>query len=1111
MNLRGSSTSKSLLQILLLALMLSFMAGAAWAQDAVEDDEEDTTEESEEAADLDKVVVTGSRLQRETYTSISPLQIITATESREAGLIDTAEILQRSTASAGTQIDLSFTGFVLDNGPGASTVDLRGLGAARTLVLLNGRRLAPSGVEGAPSSPDLNLVPGTLVQRYEVLLDGASSVYGSDAVAGVTNIIMRKDFDGFEFDAFMNEPDHPNGRNYTLNAAWGMNFDRGMFGIGVEYRDDEEIRLADRPWTGQCDKHHEITTAGEIRSKDLYYPTRFGMDIGDCRLGGFSRYTWVPSGRTPTPGVFSESPLFFTPGFSNGGYPDFSRAIAYGFGIDGNGDGTTDVNYANYDLNRSPETYNSTFWPAQERLSVMGYGEYTFEGEMNNTFYFEFNYNDRDVAADQGVYQVFPYVPANNPYNICNPNAENGVDCGLAQDELYTNPNYVTQFADYWTEQAGCFGVPYEFCSPATFGLLLGPIGAQWTNPVVAVQGDRTGYEVTNKQYRGVIGMSGDLPFVDWGSMNSWVYDVSLSYTTSQGKSSRTGVRGDRLEYALGWYSSTETPCNGDLGFSASYWYYGRELYDDTAAGCVPVNLYAQSLYPADGRGEFATAAERDYLMDSRDFDTEYTQTIFSAYANGFLFELPGGTALGGIGLEWREDDIKSIPDEIASEGILWGFFADGGATGNKWTREVFGEIELPLMAGVIGMEELTVNLSGRWTDDEIYGDDFTYTAKLGYRPITSVLLRATYGTSFRAPNLREVFLRDQTGFLTLFDPCAVPSDALGINNEYIPENDTRDPVILQNCELQGVDPTTLGFGQQFYSTETAEGGSRDLEAERSKALTYGFAFEQPWFESFDLSFGMTWYDIEITDTIIEPSAQFLINSCYNDDQFDSVYCSEIVRDQNGFLDLVNQRFINRDSNRARGMDINANYDQRFNIGSTAITFGIDLAVNRNDEASFKFIDDDGNEDSDNFKRTVTYPKWRGQLGLRTQVEDFRFTWVVNYTGSAEQYEPGVDPYDDIYGSAGTGFIGSTCLGPPEDFYCRDYADVDDYYLHSASLYWYGDTFTIGAGIRNVFDESPPLVDTNEPPTSINRVPLGLSYDLFGRTYFLNVSWRPSF
>jgi iron complex outermembrane receptor protein len=1089
---------------MILAALLGVSVNGVYAQDQVEEDEDAT--EQEEAADLDRVTVTGSRLQRETYTSISPLQIITATESREAGLIDPAEILQKSTAAAGQQIDLSFNGFVLDNGPGSSTIDLRGLGAARTLVLINGRRLAPSGVEGARSAPDLNLVPSSLVQRYEVLLDGASSVYGSDAVAGVTNIIMRKDFDGFEADVFYNYPDHDNGENYTATAAWGMNFDRGMFGIGLEYSDYEEIRLRDRPWTAECDRNWELTTDGELRSQEQYYLTQFGMDLGNCALGSLAGRTQVPT---------AVSSIYFTPGYSNGGFPNFSESVSpYGvFGIDGNGDGITDVNYADYDIARSDQTLGSTFWPEQQRLSVMGYGQYTFDGDMNNTVYFEFNYNDREVTADNGAYQLFPYLPVGNPYNICNPDAEGGVDCGLATDALFTNPNYVKQFADYYTGLNGCFGLPYEACSPASFGLLSGPIGPTWSRPIVSIAGDRVIYETSLKQYRGVVGMNGDLPFINWGSMNNWVYDVSVSYTTSDGSSSRPGIRGDRLDYALGWYSSTGTPCENDIGYSTSPRHFGRDYTSDLAAGCVPVNMYAPSLYPQGGVGDFASAAERDYLFDTRDFDTKYTQTIFSAYANGFLFELPGGTALGGIGLEWREDDIKSIPDDVARDGLFWGFFADGGATGKKWTREIFGEVELPIMAGVPLAEELTVNLSGRWTDDEFYGDDFTYTVKLGYRPINSLLLRATYGTSFRAPTVREVFLQDQTGFLTLFDPCAVPEEALGdisSGGGYDPTLDTRDPVVLENCRLQGVDPTTLidNAGNQFFSTEIARGGTTDLEAETSTASTYGFAFEQPWFEAFDLSFGMTWYDIEVNNTIIDPSAQFLINDCYNDPQFDSTFCNTIIRDRDGFLDIVNAYFINRDANRARGMDINANYDQNFNIGSTAVRFGVDLAVNRNDEASTTFVDDDGNADFEDFSRSTYYPKWRGQLGLRTQVEDFRFTWVVNYTGKAPQYAPDVDEFDDIFGSAGTGFFADTCLGPPDDVYCRDYADIDDYWLHSASLYWYGDTWTLGAGIRNVFDESPPRVDGNEV-TAINNVPIGASYDLFGRTYFFNVSWRP--
>ena len=99
---------------------------------AQEEDDSDDSTAVESGSAVEEVVVTGSRLKRDTFTSISPLQVISGQVSREIGLIDPSAILQESTAASGVQIDLTFSGFVLDNGPAASTVDLRGLGANRT-------------------------------------------------------------------------------------------------------------------------------------------------------------------------------------------------------------------------------------------------------------------------------------------------------------------------------------------------------------------------------------------------------------------------------------------------------------------------------------------------------------------------------------------------------------------------------------------------------------------------------------------------------------------------------------------------------------------------------------------------------------------------------------------------------------------------------------------------------------------------------------------------------------------------------------------------------------------------------------------------------------------
>ena len=212
------------------------------------------------------IVVTGSRIKRDTYSSISPLQVLTSDTENEAGLFDPSQILQRSESASGQQIDATFQGFVLDNGPGSQTLNLRGLGADRTLLLVNGRRLAPAGVEGAPTNPSINLLPGSLIDRYDLLLDGASSVYGSDAVAGVGNIILRKDFDGLELFASGNINPEGGGDDYTVSGAYGLNLDRGFVGIGAEYSYRDTIRLNDRGFFSGCDTDYEVTQDGEIRT-----------------------------------------------------------------------------------------------------------------------------------------------------------------------------------------------------------------------------------------------------------------------------------------------------------------------------------------------------------------------------------------------------------------------------------------------------------------------------------------------------------------------------------------------------------------------------------------------------------------------------------------------------------------------------------------------------------------------------------------------------------------------------------------------------------------------------------------------------------------------------
>ncbi len=1055
---------------------------------AQDDAEEDEAADEEEATE--EIVVTGSRLKRDTYSSISPLQIITGQISREVGLIDAADILQESTAAGGQQIDLTFQGFVLDNGPGATTINLRGLGAARTLVLVNGRRLSPAGVEGAPTSPDLTFIPASLVQQYDILLDGASSVYGSDAIAGVTNVILRKDFDGFEVDYFTRVPHHSEGVDHTISAVWGKNFDRGFFGVGVEATDSERVRLRDRPWTEGCEKNAEIDENGVVRTADVFYSQVLGMDWDECTLGLLAGRIIVPSAGS----------IYYTPGSSNGGWPNFTESSSpFGtFGVDGDGDGRTDISFRDYDLNGKDSQQNSDLFPEVSTLNALAYGEYTFEGESNITVYGEAMYASRDFFSNSSEGQLFPFVPANNPFNPCNPNQPNGVDCGDAYDALLTNPNYVQQFSDFYTNLNGCFGLTPAQCSPAAFGVLSGPIGAVRVRPVVSVAGDRNFTDVEASQWRVVGGVRGDLPGINFGSVTNWSFDLYASFSSSEGESFRQGIRDDRLQLSLGAYSTTNTPCENDTG---------EVLAADVAPGCVPINLFAPSLYPVGVvTGDFASQAERDYVFDNRDFDTEYEQTLISSYFTGDIAEMPYGPVAFGFGFEHRNDDINSIPDAVARDGLFFGFFSDGGAVGSKDTNEFFAEIELPLLAGVQAAEELSLNMSARYTDDEIYGGNWTESFKLGWRPVDYLLIRATQGTSYRAPNLRELFLQSQSGFGSIFDPCFIPDAAIDpLNGGYNPANDNRDPVVLANCLANGVDPTVANNGGfNSFSTEQAAGGALDLDAEESESWSAGFAWDLPNVNAFDLSVSATYYEIKVLNTIIEPSGQFIVNDCYGNLSGNSSFCSRITRDFSNpvipRITLLDRGFINRDQEKARGVDVNVSFSDQFTIAERPVDFGMDITANRLLERSTLFNNPDGTSDFDAFQGEFGFPTWRGQLSARFDYDDWRVTYGLSYLGSVEQDIRGIDAFDQAI----TG-IADTCSGPPNDVLCRDIGFADNYFLHNLSMYYFGDRWTFGGGIRNLFDEEPPFVDGTEIQ-SVNNVPLGYGYDLNGRTYFFNVS-----
>jgi len=271
------------------------------------------------------VVVTGSRIRRDEFSTIEPITVVTSEEITQSGFNSATDALQSTEVTAGSgQINNYYSGFVVDGGTGANTLGLRNLGPARTLILLNGRRLSPAGTRGAVLSADLNVLPTAIIERIEVLKAGASSVYGSDAIAGVVNIITNQRERGLTIEAQVNVPEVGTGVDHRIAASFGFGTERLNVIGSLEYRHRDGITLADAEFT-RCPIGGFLTGEGtEFGSGDgigfggnpcftldnggvtintLGVPTRQAIGRTSGVLGNFNRL--VPDATVttgPTPG-----------------------------------------------------------------------------------------------------------------------------------------------------------------------------------------------------------------------------------------------------------------------------------------------------------------------------------------------------------------------------------------------------------------------------------------------------------------------------------------------------------------------------------------------------------------------------------------------------------------------------------------------------------------------------------------------------------------------------------------------------------------------------------------------------------------------------------------
>jgi iron complex outermembrane receptor protein len=365
------------------------------------------TNSNEETSTLEEVVVVGSRIRRDNFNAPSPTQVVTREEATLQGFASTTEALQSTAVTGGTsQINNSYGGYVTNGGPGANTIGLRGMGPSRTLVLLNGRRVSPAGSRGSVGAADLNVLPTSMIDRVEVLRDGASSVYGSDAVAGVVNIQTRKNFEGMTFEAQRNQTTDANGNGGSsrLSLTAGTRGDRWRLAGSAEYYNRDELTLRDREFT-RCQ------TDGFLQGKDYIDPLTGESKCYPITTTGSNGSTINTLGTGLMAGVGAEG----TTGTSFNRWRANS-AVADGLaGWEGVGGGTNNLNIRDtFDdrmLNKSlisPVEIVTLFGEAGYQLNALGnaevYGEFLYNNRQSSQVGF------RQLALDWA--QGSPLIPA---------------------------------------------------------------------------------------------------------------------------------------------------------------------------------------------------------------------------------------------------------------------------------------------------------------------------------------------------------------------------------------------------------------------------------------------------------------------------------------------------------------------------------------------------------------------------------------------------------------------------------------------------------------------------------------------------------------------------
>jgi outer membrane receptor protein involved in Fe transport len=818
-------------------------------------------------ADGQNVEVTGTRIRRPNLDSAVPVTSISGAEFFERGSTnvgDTLNELPQLRTTFGQQNAGRFLGTT-----GLNLLDLRGLGSQRTLVLVNGRRHVPSDILANGVSPDVNTIPNDLIERVDIVTGGNSAIYGSDAIAGVVNFILRRDFEGFQIRAQGGIPEYGAGGNQYVAGMWGMNFGdgRGNVTIHAEYAHQDRLYASDIPFLRQVNGFVAIDsdTAANPNGSDGLPDRVFMRDIRGANINANSQIAFTqrdPDGvgplLPPCGAGFNGTPyncVYFFAADGQSLVQQTGTRVAtgpIGSFIGGNGPTNREGNL-------------STVLPVQDRYNANLLFHYTFSDALE--LFAELKY----VRVDTQGQNASPAFVQGSTLD--------GSRERIRLDNPYLTAAERTQIANLITASGCRPGLSNATCTALTAGDLTNIGNGTFRVPIQRQFLDLGLRDEASirETYRGVIGVRGTFN-------DDWTYEVSANYGRVDEATTVLGnVDVARLLLAMDAGIDPGNPGAGiqcrskfDPAARIDVFGFGPDKLASDIAACVPYNAL--------GNGSGNTAA-RGYIVRDTTSNARLDQLVLSAFMSGDTsawFELPGGPVRFAAGLEYRRETLFYQADPFIEDGFSF-YNALPTFDPDAFTvKEAYAEIQIPILSDTPFFENLSVSGAARVAS---YGGGagtvWAYNGGVEWAPIRDIRFRANYGRSVRAPNLTETSFPLSQNFAPGFqDPCNTTNRNANANR-------------TANCNT-AVGANLPNLGAIAYSLEIQSGSNPDLQSETSDSWTIGTIIQPRFIPG--LSLTVDYYNITVNQVISALSAQQIVNSCYDQPDLNNQYCALFTR-----------------------------------------------------------------------------------------------------------------------------------------------------------------------------------------------------------------------